>query len=259
MDIQVLVAAVNQEAIDLCNKLRIKTDVIISNQCEENSVTKMKYKENDVLYLNFKERGVGLNRNNAMMRSTADICLIADDDIEYVDNYDEIVKKQFLLYPDADIIIFNIIEKKKERYVIKKPFKVNWFNFMRFGAVRIAFRREKIFLHGISFNLCFGGGTKHSNGEDTLFLASCLKEKLNIYAVPVVIASLTEERKSSWFLGYNDKYFKDKALLYYLISHRWSYFLCFQDAIRHRKLYYNNGTWIHNIKVMLNEMKNIKY
>lgn len=250
MSVEVLVAAMNQPKDDfsLLKKLNIQSDVIVGNQCDRNEIRYTAVNGYKAIYLNFKEKGVGLNRNNALMRSQGDYCLFADDDMRYVDEYPILIEEQFEKYPNADVIIFNLIERDRKRYVIKKPFKVHYYNFMRFGAVRIAIKRQSIINNGISFNLTFGGGTEHSNGEDTLFLADCLKNNLNIYAVPIFIAELTEERSSSWFQGYNNKYFKDKGILYYRISRKWYKFLCLQDAIRHQKLY--KKKWLHIYKLM---------
>ena len=80
MKIQVLVAAVGQTDRSLPQKMNIQTDAIVANQCDENSVEQFEWNGHNVKYLNFVERGVGLNRNNALMRADADICLFADDD-----------------------------------------------------------------------------------------------------------------------------------------------------------------------------------
>lgn len=92
---------------------------------------------------------------------------------------------------------------------------------MRFGAARIAFRRKSITKNGITFNLHFGGGTEYSAGEDTLFLHDCLRKGLKIVAVPDSIATLLENRESTWFKGYTDKYFLDRGALFAAISKKW--------------------------------------
>ena len=60
----------------------------------------------------------------------------------------------------------------------------------------------------------FGGGAKYSAGEDSIFLKSCLDNGLKIYAVPYALAFLNDDRPSTWFNGYTDKYFFDKGVLY---------------------------------------------
>ena len=154
-----------------------------------------------------------------------------------VNDYVEKVENAFLHYPNADVIIFNLFEKNPTRYVIKKPMKVGYFNFLRYGTARVAVKLKSIRENGIYFNQCFGGGTEHCHGEDNLFLAECLKKGLKIYAVPDFIASLTEERESSWNIGYGEKYLIDQGILYKTMSRRWYKILCLQDAIRHRKTY----------------------
>ena len=141
MKIQVLVATMYQKNHTLLKKMNIKSNAIIGNQCNCNGVEKFKYNEHDITYLNFNEKGVGLNRNNALMRATGDICLFADDDMIYKDNYVEIVEKAFNENPKADVLIFNLIEKNPRRYIIKKKCKINYFNYMRYGTARIAVRK----------------------------------------------------------------------------------------------------------------------
>lgn len=237
MTVEVLVAAMNQKDHSLIEKMNIQTNAIVGNQCDYNSIEKFMYDGHDIMYLNFSERGVGLNRNNALMRANADICLLADDDMVYVDGYEKVVIQAFENNPRADIIIFNLEEPVKIRPQIKKTHRVWYFNYLRYGSARIAFRLSRIKENGIYFNQCFGGGTEHCHGEDNLFLNACLKNKLVIKAVNVTIASLTEERDSSWEIGYNHKFFVDQGILYKQLSRFGWKILCLQDAVRHRRLY----------------------
>ena len=118
MVIQVLVAAMNQKDHSLLEKMNIKSNAIIGNQCDYNSIEKFKYQDYDIVYLNFAEKGVGLNRNNSLMRATGDICLFADDDMIYENDYVKKVEKAFEENPKADILIFNLIEKKPKRIIL---------------------------------------------------------------------------------------------------------------------------------------------
>lgn len=237
MTIQVLVAAMNQNDYSLIEKMNLQSDAIIGNQCNRNSVEIFKKNGYEYKYYSFAERGVGLNRNTTLMRATADLCLFADDDMRYVDGYNEILEECFGKYSDADILIFNLIEKNPSRYIIRKPHRVWYHNYLRYGTARIAIKLRSIKTKAIYFNQCFGGGTEYCHGEDNLFLTECLNKGLKIYAIPIFIAELTEERKSSWNNGYDDNYLMDQGILYNSISKRWWKLLCLQDCIRHNKLY----------------------
>lgn len=260
MSIQVLVATMGQKDHSLLERMNIQSDAIIANQCERNEIEDFDYKGYKIKYLSFAEKGVGLNRNNALMRATADICILADDDLVFIDGYPNIVEKAFNDNPNAHVIIFNLIENQPERYVIKKQFKVSYKNFMRFGAARIAFRTKEIIKRGIFFNLYFGGGAIYGAGEDTLFLYDCLENNLNIVAIPEAIARLTKIRDSTWFTGYNDRYFLDKGAVFAAISKKWYWLLCLQYSVRRRKLFKEHKTWKDAYRLMIKGAKNfIRY
>lgn len=250
MGVQVLVAAMNQRDHSLLEKMNINTDVIVGNQCDRNSIEEFEYHGNKAIYLNFAERGVGLNRNNALMRANGKICLFADDDMKYVDGYETLVENAFMEHPDADVIAFNLKEKKPTRYIIRKVEKVGFLNYLRYGTARVAVRLDRVRENGIYFNQCFGGGTEHCHGEDNIFLTDCLKAGLKMYAVPIAIAELTEERESTWNEGYDEKYLKDQGCLYRAISRRWWRLLCLQDAIRRGKRDYKIS-WLEAYGKML--------
>ncbi len=248
MNIQILVASMNQTDHSLVGKMNIKTDAIIGNQCDRNSVETVEVNGQKITYLNFAERGVGLNRNNALMRATGDICLFADDDMVYKDDYAEVIQRAFDENPEADVIVFNLKEKVVTRKVITKKEKVGYLNYLRYGTARVAVKLSSVKKYGIYFNQCFGGGTEHCHGEDNLFLNACLKNGLKIIAVPEYIATLTEERPSSWNNGYDEKYISDQGVLYRTLSRRWWRLLCLQDAIRRKDSY--NMSWIEAYRKM---------
>lgn len=249
MKVQVLVAAMHQEDHSLLEKMNIQSDVIVGNQCDRNSVEEFEWNGHKARYLNFAERGVGLNRNNTLMRADGDICLFADDDMVYVDGYAEIVKRAFAETPDADVLVFNLIEETPMRHVIEKKGRVNYLNYLRYGTARMAVRLSSVKSNAIYFNQCFGGGTEHCHGEDNLFLTACLDKGLKVYAVPEYIARLTEERSSSWNTGYDEKYLKDQGVLYRAVSRRWWRLLCLQDALRHQKAYHMKWTKAYALMV----------
>lgn len=254
--VQVLVASMNQKDHSLLEKMNVQSDVIVGNQCDFNSIESFQYKSYNATYLNFAERGVGLNRNNALMRATGDICLFADDDMVYLDGYAEKITRAFEENPTADIIVFNLKEKDSQRKQIKRKTKIGWLNYLRYGTARIAVKLKPVKGNGIYFNQCFGGGTEHCHGEDNLFLTSCLAKKLKIIALPVELAELTQERESTWNKGYDEKYLKDQGCLYRTISRKWWKLLCLQDAIRHSKLY--KMRWYVALKIMLQYKKELK-
>src|SRR5699024_7514966 len=114
------------------SEMNIQSDAIIINQTNRNSYEEFILKsKNKVKMYSFDEKGIGLSRNNALMRSTADICLMADDDMEYTDGYEEIVRNAFKKNPNADLIVFNVPILKKNGEIkqkVKKAQRIHLYN-----------------------------------------------------------------------------------------------------------------------------------
>lgn len=244
MRLQVLVSTMHQTDYKLMKKMNIQSDAIFINQCDRNEFEKFEYKGNAIFFLSFNERGIGLSRNNALMRATADICLFADDDVGYIDNYREIIIKTFQSNPDADIIVFNVLSTNpaREEYIILKEKRLRFYNCLRYGTFRIAIRTESIRKKNMYFSLLFGGGAKYGSGEDSLFLMESIKKGCKIYASPKVIGSVTHE-ESTWFNGYTNKYFFDKGALFAAFSGKLARVLCLQFIARHREIYQKSRSW----------------
>lgn len=240
MNIQVLIATMNQKDYTLLDKMNIQTDAIVGNQCDKNEITEFNYRDHRIQWLSFAERGVGLNRNNALMRAKGDIVMFADDDMIFVDRYEEIVRMAYEKLPQADIIIFDLQYPDRTRKPITRVERLSAKKCMRFGAARISAKLESLRMKGLSFNLNFGGGARFGSGEDSLFLMDCIRKGLKIYSYPVVIAKLIE-RESTWFTGYNDKYFFDKGVLFSLLYPHLCNAYAMAHCVKQRKRYKKYG------------------
>jgi len=217
MNLQLLVAAVNKDEIKLSNEMNINSDAIIANQGSAFGYVRYKHRGYDVEAYSFAEKGVGLNRNTALMRASADIVLFSDDDIVYEDDYRDKVLKEFEKNPKADIILFNVnVSPERKTYEITDYGRVRWYNCGRYPTYSMAVRLNRVRENNISFSLLFGGGAKYSNGEDSLFIRDCLKKGLKVYKAPVQIGT-EQETPSTWFEGYTEKFFYDRGVLYHYL------------------------------------------
>ncbi len=260
MRVQVLVAAMHQKDHSLLEKMNLQSDAIVGNQGDHDGVERFEWRGHRVTYLNFAERGVGLNRNNALMRADGDILLLADDDLTYHPDYVRMVERAFEAHPKADAIIFNIETKGAGmgRRINQKSKRVRWYNSLNYGAVRIAARRKSLLRHRITFSQCFGGGTLYSSGEDSLFICDMLKKGLKLYTSPEFIASV-DQTSSTWFRGYNEKYLYDKGALFKAAFGFWAGLMCRQELIRHRGLYKDlDMTFGQKYRLMKKGMKGYK-
>ncbi|WP_214891639.1 glycosyltransferase family A protein [Exiguobacterium sp. s142] len=258
MKLEVLISTMYQTGFSkLIRKMKIKSDAIFINQSDSFEYSCINNNNNNIKIFTFPERGIGLSRNNALMRAEGDICLLADDDVILDENYYEIIIKAYEEHPEADVILFNVpsLNHKRPTVDIKKKQKIHHLNYMKYGAVNITFRTKKIQDRAIYFSLAFGGGAKYSAGEDTLFLHNCLEKKLKIVALPKIIGWV-EQKDSTWFEGYNKKYFFDKGIFFSHLSKRNAYLLALQFLIRKHKLYKDQISFNDAFKKIIEGIKN---
>lgn len=209
--LQVLCATVGQTDFSLAEAMNLQTDAVIANQNGQTRTEERSIDGRRLRMVSTSTRGTGINRSLALLHAWGDLCLLADDDVRYLDGYEAAIVNAFARYPDADVLLFNLYGD--EGFVIPRAIRVRWYNFMRYPAYRIAFRRRPVLARGIRFHPLFGGSALYQAGEDTLFLRDCLQKGLRVYALPAYIAELKHERPSTWFTGYNEKFLYDRGAL----------------------------------------------
>ena len=213
--LQVLVATMNRRDFSLAERMNLVCDAVIANQADREEITTRVLGTARQKMITTPTRGVGLNRNIALMAAEAEIVLFADDDVTYNDGMAQAVVEAFRDNPRADVMVFSMdIEKNgvitERRHL--KPRRLRAWNAMRFGTYTVAARRGALVKRNITFHQSFGGGCPFSAGEDTLFLKACFDRGLRVYASDYVLGKCRKD-SSSWFVGYNEKYFYDKGVL----------------------------------------------
>lgn len=217
MKVQVLASVMNQSMEQIAQEMNLSSDAVIINQCERLGSEEMTYNGGVVRFFSFPERGIGKSRNEAIMRADRDICLFSDEDIQYVDGYEKLIVQEFEKNPKADMILFNIeVEEARRTYHITARKKVHWYNCGRYGAVSFAVRRDSLLASRVMFSQLFGGGARYSNGEDSLFLKEFMDKGYKVYTAPATIGR-EKTTDSTWFAGYNEKFFHDRGVLYHYL------------------------------------------
>ena len=214
MRLQMLVAAVRKEPLSLARDMQIGSDAIIVSQGDKYGYEELEYQGHHIKYFAMAERGVGLNRNTSLLRADGEISLFADEDIIYEPGYAESVLSEFEKHPEADMLVFNVqAAEGRETYHTDSFGRVRWYNCGRYPTYSFAVKTDKVHKKNITFSLLFGGGAKYCNGEDSLFIAECIRKGLKVYKTPVLIGR-ENGRESTWFKGYDEKFFFDRGVLY---------------------------------------------
>lgn len=210
-----MVATMHQKDVSVAKQMNIRCSAVIANQADCESITNEKTEYGDIKMITTPTRGVGLNRNVALLAASADIVLFADDDVTYCDDMPKKVVEAFEQLPDADVVVFGL-DMVKGGVIVEKRVcetrRLRVWNSMRYGTCRVAVRRRALVEKNITFNQCFGGGCAFSSGEDSLFLKACFDKGLRVYSYNYTLGTCSKD-SSTWFVGHNEKYFYDKGVL----------------------------------------------
>ena len=235
--IEVLVATTGQVDFSLFEKMNLRCDTIIANQDNHNNFLETYINGYRVRMITTDTKGVGINRNLAMQLSEADICLLADDDIIYTDSAIDDILKAFDEEPLADIIGFSLSANTPENARINVK---NGRTIRNFGAACMAYRNISIKKTCLSFSRLFGGGSKFSSGEDSLFCIQARAAGLKIYQRTEIIG-IHGGRESTWFNGYTDKFYRDKGVFFAAAYPFTKNFMCAQLLFRRPEIYKNGS------------------
>ena len=161
MTFQVLLSTMYQENYSILSKINLKSNAVVVNQCNVDSIENIRFNETEVLWINTTDRGLSKSRNLALLYASADICLITDDDIILCDNIENTVIDCFKKNYNYDILGFQVygIEKKFKQYS-SKGYNVDFFKSLKMASVELAFKKESLIKNGIKFDELIGAGTK---------------------------------------------------------------------------------------------------
>lgn len=227
-EFEILCVTMNQQDFSKVKEMNIHSNVVYANQCDHTSFEEIFYDgTHTAKMISTETRGVGINRNLALMYGNAEYCLFADDDLKYVDGVEDIVLNEFKCHPDADVFIFHFdtdSERKQKKYT--KTRKVTPWEQMPWGGFRIAVKLDSIRKKNVWFNTLFGGGCIFPSGEDSLWLLEAKKKGLKFYVSKETIGTISFA-ESTWFTGIDEKYFYGRGA-FCNASQRKPFFLWFQ-------------------------------
>lgn len=174
MNLEVLLSTMYQTNLGFLDAMFVNNKiedilVLIINQTTEDKI--LKSDKPNIRVINVFDKGSPSSRNLAIDNAIGDVCLFADDDIEYLPELKQKVLETYALCPKADILTFEAVDADNKRYMSypdheihtkKSLFKVN--------NIGISFRRSSIQSTKIRYNPYFGVGAKFPGNTEYLFL-----------------------------------------------------------------------------------------
>ena len=208
MKLEILMSCMHQKDNVLIEKSQITGDVVVINQCDQDSYAEYATENGLARMFSTTQRGLTKSRNMAIEKSTADICLLCDDDEIFVPEYEKRIIKAYEKFPEADVIIFKMKNRQPsfEDNVIQLRFPKT----MKVSSWQISFRKNSLLKANIRFDELLGAGTGNGAEEELKFLTDCEKAGLKIFYVPSVIASVGQT-ESTWFEGFTEQFFINRG------------------------------------------------
>lgn len=163
-------------------------NILVINQTTNARLLKSEYP--NVRVINSFERGLSKSRNLALQNAIGKIGIVADDDVVYIEGFEESIVGAFNQNKDAALLSFRTVtpdgtfyKKYPEKQLIN-PKPIIWLNIM---SVEMCFNMHIIKNLGIKFNEDFGLGAKFPMGEEAVFINDLRKQALKTIMQPEVI------------------------------------------------------------------------
>lgn len=242
MKIVSLVSAVDGNIEAMIDGMHLESDAVVVNQCDAEGKLSLNINGNVIRQINITGRGVGANRNTCIENAPeCDVLLFTDEDIIYDEGYLKKIEDEYNAHPEADALLFNIRVCEARRTYWNDCFKrIRFYNYGRYPAYSISIRRDALMKSGVKFPTEFGGGAKYANGEDSIFLHELLKSGVKIFATTECLGDETE-RESTWFNGYNERFFIGRGALYVKLYGAFAKFRALVFLFRHKYMYKELG------------------
>ncbi|MFU8862013.1 MAG: glycosyltransferase [Cyclonatronaceae bacterium] len=143
----------------------------------------------DVIVSHIPGSGVTRSRNNALDLASGDIGIFSDDDVTYLPEDFDTIRKTMNQYPDVDVAKFKI--RTPDGQPEYKEFPEEEYDLLRSestGTVQLVVRLKRVKECGIRFDTRFGAGNPRLIGADEqIFIHDCIKAGLKVRFFPIYI------------------------------------------------------------------------
>lgn len=196
--------------------------------------------------------GLSKNRNVLIEESTAEIVLFADDDIDFLDDFDRTVRLAHERFPSPGVITFQTESVSRPKRYADRAVRHSYASAMRVSSIEISAKRGFLIEAGIRFDETFGLGSRNPSGEEFIFTCDCIRAGLSPLSFPKPINRHDHLSSGADFFSHEDLIrAKGRMFKRGLPSHLASlYALIF--AIKKYPKYKHHTTFARFAKLMLN-------
>ncbi len=194
--------------------------------------------------INTTEKGLSRSRNLALKNSSKKLCVLTDDDIVFLENFEEKIIQAFTYFKDAAVIRFRA--EKSEGVLLKKypssPIKnISWLDILNTASIEIVVKPQEISKEKVFFDEEFGLGSVFTMGEEQVFLGALKKSGLQLSYYPETL-NRHESPTSIQKIPFQERYKVQGAMTYAMFKRNaffWLFLKIFFD-IKQGGLHFKN-------------------
>ncbi|MGB0896762.1 MAG: glycosyltransferase [Flavobacteriaceae bacterium] len=155
-------------------------DIIIVNQTDKAHILTSNI--STVKVVNSFEKGLSKSRNLALSIAQANWCLIADDDLVYVEGFEQVIAEGIEKYTQSGVIVFkSLVQKSMPRRLFPKTSKQQLTVFEKFDVTSFEMLLNRTTKKNLLFNENFGlGSNEFLFGEEVLLLHDYIKHQMKV-------------------------------------------------------------------------------
>lgn len=213
--------------------------LLIINQTDPERTLHSDHKH--IRVINTEERGLSRSRNMALDHAIGAICLIADDDVRYVGDVEEIIVSAFAKakkepHNPPTIITFQMTDSEGALYKTYPNIKKHSVaSLLGVSSVEIAFDRAKVLASQVRFDTNFGLGATFQTAEEYIFLREVFaKGYLCLFHDDIILSH--PQLSSGQFSGKDTIIFARAALRYKYMGR-----LAYLSMVKYAWFYYRRG------------------
>lgn len=272
-DLEILVSTMNRTTLDFLIPMFpflpfSNFSILVLNQTTHDRLLESQFP--NVRVINSLEKGLSKSRNLALQNTTAKIALIADDDVEFIKDFDTKIIEAYNKNKSASVVCFQTLTKENQPFSNYKnqQFWMKEKDLNPVLSIEITFKPEDLREKKIIFNEHFGLGAQFQDAESLFFLRRANYNNLRILFSPETI--VIHEKYSSSDEVVSDRllyakmasFHKRYGAMSYLLLLKFIFFLLRKRLISFKEIKHKFEIGLKGItdyKTLLNEKKEHKY
>lgn len=190
--LEILIATMNRTSLDFLdvmfqNNSLSNYQILIINQTTDSCI--LNSSETNIRVINSFEKGLSKSRNLAIENAIGNICLLADDDIVYLEGFEKHIMDGYNTVSNPDVLTFKTLTTDNKPFSEYPKRTTPLKSFGKYVlSIEISFRRSAIVNSGIRYDEFFGLGATFQDSENYLFLLNLQKHtNFKLFFVPEFI------------------------------------------------------------------------